>query len=140
MLPTQTHPYTVYEMKARTLRRSDIDTAVRKITQSTTPVAQYVFVTTKPVSEEMHDYLRQVSERCPQTEFQIFDCVQLLNHFLHLFHERRHEFWERFVKLVIQDRAVSQRLKEQLIEFAHTESSDATRKATDTYDERGTGR
>ena len=117
VLPTQEYPYTVYEVKARPMRKGDIDTARQKLALSSVPVAQYVFVVTKPVAEDIHLYLLEVNERYSGTEFQIFDCVQTLEHFLHLFHERREEFLDKYTSLVMQDTAVGQKLKEKLLEL-----------------------
>jgi len=137
VLPAQSHPYTVYEVKARSLRRSDIDTALQKLAQSSVPVAQYVFVVTSPVPEEVRLYLNEVNSRYSETELQIFDCVQTLNHFLHLFYERRMEFLEKYTNLVMQDRAVSQKLKEKLLELVRVAETPIGESAT--HNDRGAG-
>jgi DNA adenine methylase len=137
VLPAQSHPYTVYEVKARSLRRSDIDTALQKLAQSSVPVAQYVFVVTNPVAEEIHSYLKDVNNKHVGTEFQIFDCIQMLDHFLHLFHERRREFLDKYTSLVVQDTAVNQKLKEKLLELVRMAEKPIGESAT--YNNRGAG-
>lgn len=123
VLPTQSHPYTVYEVKARPLRRNDIDTALQKLAQSSVPVAQYVFVVTGSIAEEISSYLEDINKKHIRTEFQIFDCIQMLDHFLHFFHEKRNEFLGKYMNLVMQDTAVNQELKEKLLELVRMVST-----------------
>lgn len=135
VLSAQEHPYTVYEVKARPLHERDIETALEKLARSSTAVAQYVFVVTEPVSEDIRIYLQEVNERYSATEFQIFDCIQMLEHFLHLFHERRAEFLQKYTNLAMEDNAVSQTLKEKLLELIRRAYSGQAAN----HDDRGTG-
>ena len=81
------------------------------------------------------DLLQEVNERYSATEFQIFDCIQMLEHFLHLFHERRAEFLQKYTNFAMEDNAVSQTLKEKLLELIGRAYS----RQVANYDDRGTG-
>lgn len=118
-LSSQGHPYIVYEVKDKTITPGDIDSALQKLSERTELPAEYAFVSTKPIPPAVYDYIQSVNRQQRATELQAFDCLEFLKHFLHLFHEKRMQFFDRYRELVLNEptSAVAQRLKERLLEL-----------------------
>ena len=124
VVPNSERPYIVYEVKHRTLSQGDIDIAVRKLRerseQGESPVV-YAYVSTKPIPQEVKEYTESLNREDLSSEFQLFDCLDFLRHFLHLFHEKREQFLEKYKQLVLNDRTVDNVLKEKLLELIEIE-------------------
>lgn len=105
---------TVYEMKAKTVIKADIDRATQKLAQASYPIDNYIFITTEPISEDVKDYALSMYELTNGVEIVILDCLAFLRHFLHLFHRLRMPFLDNYQALILAEpeSAVSQALKE----------------------------
>jgi DNA adenine methylase len=108
---------TSYEMKNKTVQRSDIDRALQKIAAQGSYVQNYLFVTTDSVSDEIRAYARSKYDETGGVEIAVLDCMGFLRHFLHLFHRIRRDFLDQYQVLVLReaDSAVSQGLKEAFL-------------------------
>lgn len=102
---------TVYEMKDKKVTKNDIDHAIQKVGTS---IDNYIFVTTEAVADEVREYTHTMYSRTG-IEFVVLDCIGFLRHFLHLFHRIRTQFLETYQRLVLEDSAVSQPLKETFL-------------------------
>ena len=121
------HVVTGYEMKNKAVFSGDIDRALQKIAAQAPPVHNYIFITTEPTSEEVHEYARSKYDETGGVEIAILDCIGFLRHFLHLFHRLRKTFLDHYQRLVLTEpaSAVSQPLKEAFLALrAAAESSD----------------
>jgi DNA adenine methylase len=116
---------TSYEMKNKTVQRSDIDRALQKIARQGGHVQNYLFITTEPVSDEIREYARAKYDETGGVEIAILDCIGFLRHFLHLFHRLRKDFLGQYQALVLgeADSAVSQGLKEAFLALRHAAES-----------------
>lgn len=108
---------TSYEMKNKAVQRGDIDRALQKIASQAPRVHNYIFITTEPTSEEVHEYARSKYDETGGVEIAILDCIGFLRHFLHLFHRLRKTFLDHYQRLVLNEpaSAVSQPLKEAFL-------------------------
>jgi DNA adenine methylase len=108
---------TSYEMKHKTVQRSDIDRALQKIAAQGRHVQNYIFITTEPVTDEIRSYARVKYDETGGVEIAVLDCIGFLRHFLHLFHRIRKDFLDQYQVLVLReaDSAVSQGLKEAFL-------------------------
>lgn len=106
---------TCYEMKDKHVTCFDIDVAIIKIAERV-GLDNYIFVTTKPVDEEVLQYAKSLYNQTG-VEFAILNCVDFTRHFLHLFHRHRVGFLEEYQLLVLSepDSSVSQPLKEAFL-------------------------
>jgi hypothetical protein len=111
---------TVYEMKARKVGINDIDAALPKVGPQ---VDNYIFITTEPVTDEALTYAASMYARTGGVEFVILDCIGFLRHFLHLFHRLRSQFLETYQRLLLEDSAVNQSLKETFLTLRLTAES-----------------
>jgi hypothetical protein len=107
---------TVYEMKAKSVMRTDINIALKKIAaarEAGQRIDNYLFVTTGAIDAQVADYARGFYESVG-VEIAILDCIGFLRHFLHLFHRARQAYLDNYQALVIAepDSAVSHALKE----------------------------
>ena len=102
---------TVYEMKDKKVTKNDIDHALQKVGTS---IDNYIFVTTEVIVDEVKEYTHAMYARTG-IEFIVLDCIGFLRHFLHLFHRVRTQFLEAYQRLVLEDSAVSQPLKETFL-------------------------
>lgn len=111
--------YIVYEVKDRVITQSDIQNALLKLSERTELPAEYAFVSTKPIPPTVYDYIQSINRQQLAVEIQAYDCLQFLKHFLHLFHEKRMQFLDRYKELVLSEpaSAVAQSLKEKLLEL-----------------------
>ncbi len=108
---------TGYEMKNKTVLPGDIDRALQKIAGQPRRVHNYIFITTEPTGEEVHEYARAKYDETGGVEIAILDCIGFLRHFLHLFHRLRQSFLDHYQRLVLSEpaSAVSQPLKEAFL-------------------------
>ena len=83
---------TVYEMKTREITRGDVSQALRKLAQSQGDIKQYLFITTKPVSDSVAEDIYEINEQHYGVEFAALDCVSFVRYFLHLFYQQRGKF------------------------------------------------
>lgn len=111
------HVVTGYEMKNKAVFPGDIDRALQKIAAQVPRVHNYIFITTEPTSEDVHEYARSKYDETGGVEIAILDCIGFLRHFLHLFHRLRKTFLDRYQRLVLAEpaSAVSQPLKEAFL-------------------------
>lgn len=108
---------TGYEMKNKPVLPGDIDRALQKIAGQERRVHNYIFITTEPTSEEVHEYARTKYDETGGVEIAILDCIGFLRHFLHLFHRLRKPFLDHYQRLVLNEpaSAVSQPMKEAFL-------------------------
>jgi len=108
---------TGYEMKTRRVTREDIDRALQKISQASTRIDNYLFVTTDSIDQEVQDYALSIYEQTGGIEMFILDCLAFLRHFLHLFHRLRTQYLDSYQELLLAEpeSAVSQPLKEAFL-------------------------
>lgn len=111
------HVVTGYEMKNKAVFPGDIDRALQKIASQVQRVHNYIFITTEPTSEAVHEYARSKYDETGGVEIAILDCIGFLRHFLHLFHRLRKTFLDHYQRLVLNEpaSAVSQPLKEAFL-------------------------
>lgn len=111
------HVVTGYEMKNKAVLPGDIDRALQKIASQVQRVHNYIFITTEPTSEAVHEYARSKYDETGGVEIAILDCIGFLRHFLHLFHRLRKTFLDHYQRLVLNEpaSAVSQPLKEAFL-------------------------
>ncbi len=121
-------PYIVYEVKDRVITQSDIQNALLKLSERTELPAQYAFVATKPIPSAVYEYIESINRQRLGTELQAYDCLEFLKYFLHLFHEKRTRFLDRYKELVLNEpaSAVAQSLKEKLLELIEEELTDVS--------------
>jgi len=108
---------TVYEMKMKRVTTADIDTAVTKVSRSSSKIDNYLFITTDTIEPDVFEYASTFYEEMGGTEIAILDCISFLRHFLHLFHRVRVDYLNTYQDLVLAepDSAVSQTLKEAFL-------------------------
>jgi hypothetical protein len=108
----------VYEMKTRRITINDLERAAQKVAGSTIQIDQYVFITTAPIDASIHGHAAYLSKQIG-IEFMVFDCIQFLKHFIHLFYELRMAFLDRYEQLLLQEpeSAVSHELKQKFLEL-----------------------
>ena len=111
------HVVTGYEMKNKAVFRGDIDRALQKITTLEPRVHNYIFITTEPTSDDVHEYAHSKYDETGGVEIAILDCIGFLRHFLHLFHRLRKAFLDHYQRLVLNEpaSAVSQPVKEAFL-------------------------
>ena len=116
---------TGYEMKTRRVTREDIDRALQKISQASTRIDNYIFVTTDFIDKEVQDYALSIYEQTGGIEMVILDCLAFLRHFLHLFHRLRTQYLDAYQQLLLSEpeSAVSQPLKEAFLSLRHAAES-----------------
>lgn len=115
-LVTEKDTVTCYEMKTRTVRKTDIDKGVEKICGYGRHIDNYIFVTTDAIDKEVSEYAKSLYREMG-TEIVILDCVGFIRHFLHFFHRRRLLFLDKYQDLVLDEPAssVSQALKDAFL-------------------------
>lgn len=108
---------TVYEMKTKDITRADVSQAFRKLVQSQSDIRQYLFITTKPVSDSAAEEIYKVNEQQYGVEFAALDCVSFVRYFLHLFYQQRLVFLDAYQDLVLSEpeSGVRHPLKEVLL-------------------------
>jgi hypothetical protein len=108
----------VYEMKTRLITINDLERAAQKVAGSPIQIDQYVFITTAPIDASIHGHAAYLSKQIG-IEFMVFDCIQFLKHFIHLFYELRMAFLDRYEQLLLQEpeSAVSHELKQKFLEL-----------------------
>jgi hypothetical protein len=108
----------VYEMKTRRITINDLERAAQKVAGSAIQIDQYVFITTAPIDASIHGHAAYLSKQIG-IEFMVFDCIQFLKHFIHLFYELRMAFLDRYEQLLLQEpeSAVSHELKQKFLEL-----------------------
>lgn len=106
---------TAYEMKMKTVTKSDINNALEKI-KGTKTMQHYVFITTDKIDGDVWEYATGLYEELG-VEIAILDCLGFVAHFLHLFHRLRTNYLDEYQKLVLQEpaSAVSHTLKEAFL-------------------------
>ncbi len=116
---------TCYEMKTRRVTREDINRALQKITQASTRIDNYIFITTDPIEQEAKDYATSIYEQTGGIEMVILDCLGFLRHFLHLFHRLRTKYLNAYQELLLaeSESSVSQPLKEAFLSLRHAAES-----------------
>lgn len=119
---------TSYEMKAKDVTKSDLDTAIHKVVSAKTRVDNYIFITTGRIEAEIVEYAASLYRETGGIEFVILDCIGFLRHFLHLFHRLRSDFLEAYQNLVLSepDSAVNQPLKELFLALRRTAEFDSS--------------
>ena len=107
---------TSYEMKTRKVSKEDVSHALDKIAASGIRPDNYIFITTKPISEDVQEYAKSLYDETG-VEFVVLDCVGFLRHFLHIFYRIRMVFLEKYQELLLAepDSAVSGELKEAFL-------------------------
>lgn len=108
---------TVYEMKTKEITRADVSQAFRKLVQSHSDIKQYLFITTKPVSDSAAEEIYKVNEQQYGVESAALDCVSFVRYFLHLFYQQRLVFLDAYQDLVLSEpeSGVRHPLKEVLL-------------------------
>jgi len=116
---------TCYEMKDKRVLINDIDRALQKITESTSRIDNFIFITTDVIDIEVKEYAASLYEKTGGIEIVILDCIGFLRHFLHLFHRLRTQFLEEYQNLVLvePESAVSQPLKEAFLALRQSAES-----------------
>ena len=116
---------TSYEMKARRVKRGDIDRALQKIADRGKRVDNYIFITTDTIEVEVSEYATSVYESTGGIEMVILDCIGFLRHFLHLFHRLRIQFLDAYQTLLLAEpeSVVRQELKEAFLALRRAASS-----------------
>ncbi len=115
---------TGYEMKMKTVTVEDINRAWQKILNSSHHVHHYVFITTEEIPKKVLEYAENFYEKTNGIEIAILDCLGFLRHFLHLFYRNRTQFLDEYQKLVLEDTAVNQPLKETFLALRQTAESE----------------
>ena len=117
---------TAYEMKAKRVDYTDIDTALAKIIGAPHRIDNYLFVTTDVIDPRVAEYAAGFYEQTDGVEIAILDCIGFLRHFLHLFHRIRSDYLNAYQELVLNepDSAVSQTLKEAFLALRQAAESD----------------
>lgn len=107
---------TTYEMKSKSVMKSDIDRALQKIANGP-HLQNYLFITTDTIHDDVREYAASKYDETGGVEFAILDCIGFIRHFLHLFHRLRKDFLDHYQKLVLEEpgSAVSQALKEAFL-------------------------
>lgn len=115
-LTGEDHTLTSYEMKLKAVTQEDIDRAVTKIVGHDPPIHNYLFVTTEPADQTVHDYAASFYDQLG-VEIALLDCLGFIHHFLHFFHRYRMAFLEAYQELLLNepDSAVRQELKEAFL-------------------------
>ena len=115
---------TSYEMKTRKVTKEDIAHALDKITASDTRPDNYIFITTKPISDEVQEYAKSLYDETA-IEFVVLDCIGFLRHFLHFFYRIRMVFLEEYQELLLSEpgSAVSEELKEAFLSMRQVAQS-----------------
>jgi len=105
-------------MKTRRIAINDLERAAQKVAGSASKVDQYVFITTAPIDASIHEHAAYLSKQLG-IEFMVFDCIQFLKHFIHLFYELRMAFLDRYEQLLLREpeSAVSYELKQKFLEL-----------------------
>ena len=108
---------TSYEMKDRRVEKGDVDLAVQKLAKGRKRIDNYIFITTRTIEKEVHEYAAAMYEETGGIEVVILDCIAFLRHFLHLFHRLRTRFLDEYqgALLAEPDSAVSSSLKEAFL-------------------------
>ena len=108
----------VYEMKTRSVTYRDIENARKKITNTSSQIDQYVFVTTAPIDAGVLMHASMLTKQIG-VEFMVLDCLEFIKHFLHLFYELRAKFLDRYQQLILSEpeSAVSYELKRKFLEL-----------------------
>ncbi|MFX0200905.1 MAG: DNA methyltransferase [Candidatus Hodarchaeota archaeon] len=116
---------TGYEMKTRRITHEDIERALQKISQASTRIDNYIFVTTELINEDVQDHVAGIYEKTGGIEMVILDCLSFLRHFLHLFHRLRTQYLDSYQELLLTEpeSAVSQPLKEAFLALRHAAQS-----------------
>lgn len=116
---------TCYEMKDKKVTKNDIDHALEKISSSGKRIDNYIFVTTEPIEDEIHEYTETIYDTTG-IEVAVLNCLGFLRHFLHFFHRQRANFLDIYQELVLSqsDSAVSQPLKEAFLALRQAAESD----------------
>jgi hypothetical protein len=115
----------VYEIKMRPLSVGDLKNALEKVRHARDPISQYVFIVNSPPKSGLTELLNQPNL---PVEFLVFDCLSFVEHFLHIFHESRMEFLEKYKELLLNepDSSVSYALKKAfLVLWAEEASSES---------------
>lgn len=107
---------TCYEMKNKSVRITDIEKSIGKISTYGHHIDNYIFITTEPIEKEVADYARSLYREMG-TEVVVLDCIGFLRHFLHFFHRRRMQFIDNYQNLVLKEpsSSVSQALKDAFL-------------------------
>ena len=107
---------TSYEMKTRKVTIEDIAHALDKLLASDQQPDNYIFITTKPIDNEVQEYAASIYEETG-VEFVVLDCIGFLRHFLHFFYRIRMAFLEKYQELLLGQpaSAVSDELKEAFL-------------------------
>ncbi len=105
-------------MKTRRIAINDLERAAQKVAGSASKIDQYVFITTAPIDASIHEHAAYLSKQLG-IDFMVFDCIQFLKHFIHLFYELRMAFLDRYEQLLLQEpeSAVSHELKQKFLEL-----------------------
>jgi hypothetical protein len=116
---------TCYEMKAKQVKKEDINIALDKIMRYGTHIHNYIFITTLPVDQEVIEYTASMYDKTGGIEITVLDCISFLRYFLHLFYRVRIEFLEAYQTLMLlePESAVSQPLKEAFLAMRYAAES-----------------
>ena len=115
-LITEENTITCYEMKNKSVLKTDIEKAIEKIGKNGSRIDNYIFITTEPIDREVNDYAKSLYREMG-TEIVILDCIGFIRHFLHFFHRRRILFLDNYQELVLREpsSSVSQALKDAFL-------------------------
>lgn len=118
---------TAFEMKARSVSVDDIDHAIEKIAGNGKRINNYIFITTDPIAQDVIDYAEGVYSQTGGIEVVIFDCLEFVRHFLHIFSRYRISYLNEYQKLVLAEpaSAVSQALKEVFLALRQAAEADS---------------
>lgn len=115
-LATEENTVTCYEMKTRSVQKTDVEKSIGKISSYGYHIDNYIFITTEPVEKEVSSYAGSLY-RETGTEVVVLDCIGFLRHFLHFFHRRRIQFLDCYQNLLLKEptSSVSQALKDAFL-------------------------
>ncbi|MDR0892833.1 MAG: restriction endonuclease, SacI family [Mediterranea sp.] len=116
---------TCYEMKDKRILKTDIDIALQKLSEQTSKIDNYIFITTDVIDAEVEEYAKSLYEKMG-VEFAILDCIGFIKHFLHFFHRYRGAFLSNYQEMVIAEptSAVPQPLKEAFLALRRVAEGD----------------
>jgi len=123
VLTDETQIVTAFEMKTRRVTREDIDLALQKL--ATSPVENYIFITTEPIDPLLEDYARGLYTLTGGVEVVLLDCLGFIRYYLHFFHRKRSKFLAAYQSLLLEepDSAVRPALKEAWLALRYAAES-----------------
>ena len=116
ILTSEENLVTCYEMKCKSVQKTDIDKSISKISTHECHIDNYIFITTETIEKNVADYAAGLY-RESGVEVVVLDCIGFIRHFLHFFHRRRLRFIDCYQELLLNEptSSVSQALKDAFL-------------------------